>query len=155
MSVERLKRYLDENGIKYVKVKHSEAYTAEEIAEAAHIPGNVLAKTVIFDIDGKMAMAVVPASYHVDFKLLEKETGATRIALATEDEFKDLFPDCEVGAMPPFGNLYNMDVYVSKSLVEDEMIFFNAGTHRDLIGIKYSDFENLVKPKVLQFSEHN
>lgn len=155
MPVEKLKKYLDENKIKYVSIKHSEAFTAQEIAASAHIPGNELAKTVMLEINGKMAMAVLPASYHVDFKLLEEATGASRVALATEESFKEMFPDCELGAMPPFGNLYDMDVYVSKSLTEDEEIFFNAGSHTELIRLSYKDFENLVKPKILKFSEHN
>ncbi|MGI9535265.1 MAG: aminoacyl-tRNA deacylase [Thermodesulfobacteriota bacterium] len=155
MPVEKLKNFLDEKKIKYVSIKHSESFTAQEIAAVAHVPGKELAKTVILDIDGKMSMAVVPASYHVDFKLLEKEVKATRVSLATEEEFKEKFPDCELGAMPPFGNLYDMDVYVSKSLAEDEEIFFNAGNHTELIRINYKDFEKLVHPKVLKFSEHN
>jgi len=155
MPVEKLKNYLDENQIRYVSIKHSEAFTAQEIAASAHVPGKELAKTVILDIDGRMAMAVVPASYHVDFRLLEKETGATRISLATEDSFREKFPDCELGAMPPFGNLYDMDVYVSKTLAEDEEIFFNAGNHTELIRLNYKDFDKLVHPKVMRFSEHN
>lgn len=155
MPVEKLKNFLDEKQVRYVSIKHSEAFTAQEIAASAHIPGKEMAKTVILDIDGKMAMAVVPASYHVDFTLLEKEVGATRISLATEESFKEMFPDCELGAMPPFGNLYDMDVYVSKSLAEDEEIFFNAGSHTELIRLNYKDFEKLVQPKVLRFSEHN
>ena len=155
MPVEKLKNFLDENNIRYVSIKHSEAFTAQEIAASAHVPGKELAKTVILDIDGKLAMAVVPASYHVDFRLLEKEAGATRISLATEESFKEKFPDCELGAMPPFGNLYDMDVYVSKSLAEDEEIFFNAGNHTELIRLNYKDFDKLVQPKVMRFSEHN
>lgn len=154
MPAKKLKIFLDENKIRYISINHSEAFTAQEIAASAHVPGKELAKTVIIEIDGKMAMAVVPASYYVDFKLLEKELGATRISLATEESFKKEFPDCELGAMPPFGNLYDMDVYVSKSLAEDEEIFFNAGSHTELIRLKYNDFENLVCPKVLKFSEH-
>jgi Ala-tRNA(Pro) deacylase len=155
MPVEKLKKYLDENKVKYVSIKHSEAFTAQEIAASAHIPGNELAKTVILNIEEKMAMAVVPATYHVDFRLLERETGANRVSLATEDSFKEIFPDCELGAMPPFGNLYDMDVYVAKSLTDDEEIFFNAGNHTELIRMSYKDYENLVKPNILQFSEHN
>lgn len=153
MPVQKLKKFLDENNVKYVCIKHSPAYTAQEIAGSAHIPGKELAKTVMVNIDGKMAMAVLPASYHIDFQLLEEASGATRIGLADEDGFKDMFPDCEVGAMPPFGNLYNMDVYVAKTLAEDEEIFFNAGSHTELIRLAYKDFENLVKPRVLTFSE--
>jgi len=155
MPVEKLKKYLDENKVKYVSIKHSEAFTAQEIAASAHIPGNELAKTVMLNIEEKMAMAVVPATYHVDFRLLERETGASRVSLATEESFKEIFPDCELGAMPPFGNLYDMDVYVAKSLTDDEEIFFNAGTHTELIRMSYKDYENLVKPNILQFSEHN
>ncbi len=155
MPVEKLKKYLDENKVKYVSIKHSEAFTAQEIAASAHIPGNELAKTVMLNIEEKIAMAVVPATYHVDFRLLERETGASRVSLATEDSFKEIFPDCELGAMPPFGNLYDMDVYVAKSLTDDEEIFFNAGTHTELIRMSYKDYENLVKPNILQFSEHN
>lgn len=155
MPVEKLKKYLDENKVKYVSIKHSEAFTAQEIAASAHIPGNELAKTVMLNIEEKMAMAVVPATYHVDFRLLERETGASRVSLATEDSFKEIFPDCELGAMPPFGNLYDMDVYVAKSLTDDEEIFFNAGNHTELIRMSYKDYEKLVKPNILRFSKHN
>lgn len=153
MPVQKLKNFLDENNIKYLSIKHSPAYTAQEVAASAHIPGKELAKTVMVNIDGEMAMAVLPASYHVDFKLLEESSGAIRVSLATEDDFREIFPDCELGAMPPFGNLYDMDVYVAKSLAEDEEIAFNAGSHTELIRMSYKDFENLVRPKVLMFSE--
>ena len=155
MPVEKLKNFLDEHKVKYVSIKHSEAFTAQEIAASAHIPGKELAKTVMVEIDGKMAMAVVPASYHVDFRLFEKESGAERVSLATEESFKEMFPDCEPGAMPPFGNLYDMDVYVAKSLTDDEKIFFNAGNHTELIKLSYEDYQELVNPKILQFSQHN
>ena len=155
MPVEKLKNFLDENNVKYITIRHSPAFTAQQIAASAHVPGKELAKTVMIKIDGNMAMAVLPASYHVDFKLLEEASGAVRIALADEQEFKDMFPDCEVGAMPPFGNLYGMDVYVARTLAEDEEIFFNAGSHSELIRLSYKDFERLVKPKVLKFSELN
>jgi Ala-tRNA(Pro) deacylase len=127
-------------------------FTAQEIAASAHIPGKELAKTVMVKIDGKMAMAVLPASYRIDFDLLQGATGASTIELASEEEFEDLFPDCEVGAMPPFGNLYGMDVFAAASLAEDTDIAFNAGSHSELIRLPYKDFEKLVGPKVLQFS---
>ncbi len=155
MPVEKLKNFLDDNNIKYITIKHSPAFTAQQIAANAHVSGKELAKTVMIKLDGKIAMAVLPASYHVDFQLLEEASGALRVGLANEEEFKDMFPDCEVGAMPPFGNLYGMDVYVARSLTEDEEIFFNAGTHSELIRLSYKDFERLVKPKVLKFSEVN
>jgi len=153
MPLEKLISYLDENNVKYIILKHSPAYASQEIAELAHIPGKELAKSVILNLDGKITMAVLPASYHIDFQLLEEATGATRLSLASEDDFKNLFIDCETGAMPPFGNLYGIDVYVAKSLTEDKEIFFNAGNHSELIKMSYQDFEKLVKPKVLKFSE--
>jgi Ala-tRNA(Pro) deacylase len=152
MPVKKLKEFLGKNKVKYVTLSHSEAYTAQEIASSAHIPGKELAKTVIVKIDNKMAMAVLPASQRVYFDLLKKATGAKKVELATEGEFQDLFPECEIGAMPPFGNLYEMDVFVDESLSEDEEIAFNAGSHTELIRLSYKDFESLVKPKVVKFS---
>lgn len=147
MPVKKLKDFLDSNKIKYVTIKHSPAYTAPEIAGSAHIPGKELAKTVIIKVDGKMAMAVLSASQRVSFDLLKKIIGASKIELASEQEFKRLFPECDVGAMPPFGNLYGMEVFVDESLSEDEEIAFNAGSHTELIRLAYKDFERLVKPK--------
>lgn len=152
MPVKRLKEFLDSQNIKYVTISHSRAFTAQETATSAHIPGKELAKAVMVKIDGKMAMAVLPASYKVDFDLLRKATGSGKVEIANEKEFKDLFPECEVGAMPPFGNLYGMDVFVARSLTEDEEIAFNAGSHRELVRMAYRDFEKLVKPKVMEFS---
>jgi Ala-tRNA(Pro) deacylase len=152
MPIERLKKFLDENNIKYVTIGHSPAFTAQAVAGAAGIPGKVLAKTVIINVNGKKAMAVLPASYKVDFNMLEIAIGAKNVELASENEFKDLFPDCEVGAMPPFGNLYDMNVYVAESLTDNEEIAFNACSHRELIKMAYKDYEILVKPKVIKFS---
>jgi len=153
MPVKKLKDFLDSNKIKYTSIIHSPAYTAQEIAASAHIAGKELAKTVIVKLDGRMAMVVLPASHRVDFDLLKEASGAGKVELATEDEFKDIFPGCDIGAMPPFGNLYEMDVYVSDTLSEDEEIAFNAGTHTELIRMSYNDFERLVKPKVVKVSE--
>ncbi len=150
--VKKLKVFLDSHKVKYVTISHSSVYTAQEIAGSAHIPGKELAKTVVVKIDGKMALAVLPASYRVDFDLLQKAAGADKVQLATEQEFQDMFPECDVGAMPPFGNLYGMDVFVAESLAEDEEIAFNAGSHTELIRMSYQDFETLVKPKVVKFS---
>lgn len=152
MPVRKLKEFLDSSKIKYVSIKHSLAYTAQEIAASAHIRGKELAKTVMVSLDGKTAMAVLPASYRVDLERLKKAVGAKKIELLTEKDFKDMFPECEVGAMPPFGNLYGMEVYVATSLAEDDEIAFNAGSHTELIRVAYKDFERLVKPKVLEFS---
>lgn len=147
-----LREYLDKNGVKYIIITHSAAYTAQEIAARAHIRGKDLAKTVIVKINGKMAMAVVPASYKVDMVMLKELLGAKNVRLAYEQEFMDKFPDCEVGAMSPFGNLYGLDVFVARSLAEDEEIAFNACTHFELIKMAYKDYEKLVKPKILEFA---
>ena len=152
MPTKKLKAFLDENKIKYISVQHSSAYTAQEIAAIAHIPGKDLAKTVIIKIDGKLAMAVLPASYKVSFEHLKDTLGAKEVRLAYEQEFIDKFPDCEVGAMPPFGNIYGIEVYVADSLAEDEEIAFNACSHTELIKMKFNDFEKLVKPKRIKFS---
>lgn len=152
MPVQKLKEFLDANRVKYVSIRHSPAFTAQEIAASAHIPGRELAKTVMVTIDGRMAMAVLPASCKVDLQLLREVTGADRVALATEREFRDMFPGCETGGMPPFGNLYGMDVYVAAPLAEDEEIAFNAGSHTELIRLAYADYERLVQPKVIELS---
>lgn len=152
MPVKKLKEFLDSNNVKYASISHSPAYTAQEIAASTHIPGKELAKTVIVKLDGKMAMVVLPASYKVDFGQLKESTGAKKAELATEEEFKDMFPECDVGAMPPFGNLYGMDVYAADSLAEDTHIAFNAGSHSEVMRLKYSDFERLVKPKIMRFA---
>lgn len=155
MPVERLKEYLNSQNIKYVSIIHSEAYTAQEVAQSAHIPGRELAKSVIIKKDGKMAVAVLPASHQVSLSLLKAGSGAGSLELASEREFIDLFPDCEIGAMPPFGNLYGMEVFVEESLSRDEEIAFNAGSHIELIKLSYADFFRLVRPKVLKFSAGN
>ncbi len=152
MPTQRLKEFLDSNKVKYVAISHSQAFTAQEIAASAHVPGRQLAKTVVGSVDGNMAMAVLPATDHVDLRLLKQAAGAKKAELAGEREFKDLFPDCEIGAMPPFGNLYDLDVYVASELAEGEEIAFNAGTHTELIKMVYDDFERLVKPKVVELS---
>lgn len=152
MPVPRLKEFLDESNVKYVTMSHSLAYTAQEIAALTHVKGKELAKTVMIKVDGKMAMAVLPASFRVDLDMLCDSIGAKSVELAGEKEFKSLFPGCEVGAMPPFGNLYGMKVYVSARLTEDEEIAFNAGSHTELIKLAYKDYEKLVQPTVLAFS---
>jgi Ala-tRNA(Pro) deacylase len=152
MPVKILKTFLDNNNVKYVSVKHSSAFTAQEIASTAHVSGKEFAKTVMINIGSEMAMAVLPASYQVDFEKLKEIFGNKKIELASEAEFKYRFPDCEVGAMPPFGNLYDMEVFVAETLAENEEIAFNAGSHSEIIKMKYEDFERLVQPKVLKFS---
>ena len=152
MPVQKLKEFLDSQKIKYVSINHSEAHTAQEVAASAHVPGKELAKTVMVKLDGQIAMAVVPASFNVDFDLLKKASGAQTADLAAEADFKDLFGTCDVGAMPPFGNLYGMDVYVGESLAEDEEIGFNACSHTELIRLSFADFKRLVNPTIAKIS---
>jgi Ala-tRNA(Pro) deacylase len=152
MPIKTLKAYLDANDIRYTMIYHSPAYTAQEIAASAHISGHNLAKTVIVDIDGRLAMVVLPASRHINFDLLCEMTGADNVRLASESEFESQFPGCELGAMPPFGNLYGMNVYVAPSLTVDHQIAFNAGSHTELIKMAYADFERLVRPQIVSLA---
>jgi Ala-tRNA(Pro) deacylase len=152
MPVKKLKEYLDNLKIDYVTISHPLAYTSQQIASITHIRGQEIAKTVIVKIDGKMAMVVLPASYKVDLELVKKAAGSNVVSLATEVEFRNLFPDCDAGAMPPFGNLYGMDVYAEEKLAEDREIAFNAGTHLELIKLAYKDFERLVKPRIGKYT---
>ncbi len=153
MPLTKIKEFLDEHNIKYTIIKHSAAYTAQEIAASAHISGKELAKTVMIKIEGKIAMAVLPASFKISFDQLKSALNVENVRLAYEQEFSNKFPDCEVGAMPPFGNLYGMEVYVAESLADDEEIAFNACSHTELIRMNYIDFEELVKPIRIKFSE--
>lgn len=152
MPAQKLKSFLDSNNIEYITISHSPAYTAQRIAELTHTPGKELAKTVIVKLDDSFAMAVLPASHRVDLDYLKRGVDAKQVELASEKEFKDLFPDCEVGAMPPFGNLYDMDVYVAERLTDDEEIAFNAGSHTELVRMAYKDFESLVAPTVIRLT---
>ncbi len=152
MPARKLKEFLDANEVKYITITHSRAYTAQEVAASAHIKGKELAKVVMVVLDGDLAMAVLPASCQIDFDLLQQASGASSVRLATEAEFQEKFPECETGAMPPFGNLYGMDVYVAEELARDEEIAFNAGSHTELIRMEYRDFERLVRPKVVRIA---
>ena len=152
MPATKIKQFLDGHKIKYVSIVHSPAYTAQEVAQSAHLPGKEIAKTVIIKVDGRLAMAVLPANRKVVIQELRELLNADQAHFATEEEFKDRFPDCETGAMPPFGNLYGMEVYVSPNLAEDTEIAFNACTHAELIQMSYADFERLVCPKTMRFS---
>jgi len=152
MPGQKLREFLDSQQVKYGTINHATAFTAQEIAALSHVRGRELAKTVMVTIDARMAMAVLPASQKVDLNLLKRAAGAEAVELASETEFKSLFPDCEAGAMPPFGNLYGMAVFVEMSLTEDEEIAFTAGTHSELIKLSYKDFERVVQPTVAGFS---
>ena len=148
----RLKAFLDEHHVEYTMMTHSPAYTAQAAAATLHCPGKELAKTVVLRAGEDTLLAVLPASYHVSLKKLAAIVGKT-VRLATEQEFIGLFPDCELGAMPPLGNLYNLPVYVDEALKADEEIVFNAGTHRDAVRMRYADFAKLSKAWVCSFAE--
>ena len=148
----RLKTFLDENKIRYTLMTHSPAFTAQGAAAALHVSGKEMAKAVVLRAGERTVLAVLPASLRVDLKKLGAIV-AQPVRLATEQEFADLFPDCELGAMPPFGNLYDLPVYVEEALAADEEIVFHAGSHRDAIRMRYEDFARLAKPNVAAFAE--
>jgi len=152
MPVKKLKEFLDQQKIKYVCIIHSPAYTAQEVAASAHITGKELAKTIIVELDGKTAMAVLPANRKIVLQDLREVTGSDEVKFASEEEFKEKFAGCETGAMPPFGNLYGMDVFLAQSLTENDEIAFNAGSHTEIIKMSFTDFELLVRPKILSFT---
>jgi Ala-tRNA(Pro) deacylase len=150
----KLKEYLDKNEAVYKVSTHQEVYTAQEVAATLHVPGKDIVKVVIVKTEGKFIMAVLPADHKVNVDKLRTVLRDPEARLATEGEFKGLFPDCDVGAMPPFGNLYNVGVYVDKSLAEDEEIVFQAGSHVETVKMKYRDFDRLVGPEVIDFGKH-
>lgn len=149
MAISKLTTYLDENDIKYVTVKHSKAFTAQEVAASAHIPGRNMAKPVMVKVDGDLKMVVLPSTHDLDFDALKDTFKTSNVELASESDFEDLFPDSELGAMPPFGNLYDVDTIVSEALGGDVEIAFNAGTHSEIIKMDYRDFESLVEPEIM------
>ncbi len=146
MPIEKLKQLLDDRQVKYLAINHSPAYTARETAASTFVPRNEFAKTIIVDLDGAKVMAVVPASRHVDLEALAALAGAQLARLATEDEFGSLFPDCEVGAMPPFGSLYSMRVYADEMIRDIDDICFNAGTHAQMIRMESADLIAIEQP---------
>ena len=154
MGAKKLEQLLEKNHIKYKTIKHDVAYTAPEIAEKAHIKGNEFAKTVMVKLDGKLAMAVLRGNDHLDLERLKKSSKAKKAEMVKEDDFQKAFPDCELGAMPPFGNLYNLNVYVDDQLSQNKTLAFNAGNHKELISLPYKDWEKLVHPKKADIHNH-
>jgi Ala-tRNA(Pro) deacylase len=148
----RLKTFLDEHRVPYHVLRHHERFVSSEIAEALHVPGQELAKVVMVKVDGRLKMAVLPASVLVDLDAFAKSAGGSRAELASESEFRDAFPDCEVGAMPPFGNLYGIEVWVDTLLTTDRAIVFEAGNHQEAVKLAYRDFARLVRPNVADFA---
>ena len=151
---DRLEAYLRENQVPFQMQHHARVFTAQEVAASEHIPGKMLAKVVMALADGRLLMVVLPAPDRVDLAKLGMLLNTRDVRLAQESEFAAAFPDCEVGAMPPFGNLYNLPVYVDTTLAEDETIVFQAGTHTDTMSMRYADFERLVRPTVADLAQH-
>lgn len=149
---ERLESYLREHGVKYEVTPHPEAYTAQEVAAVEHVPGRMFAKVVIAEADGRHVMLVLPAAARVDLVRLRNALGVKTARLASEEEFASRFPDCEAGAMPPFGNLYDMPVYMDRSLGDQPRLVFNACSHRETISMEGADYRRLANPTVLEFT---
>ena len=149
----RLKEYLDANRVPYELRSHVTAYTARGVADVEHVPPIEVAKVVILRSGGEFLMAVLPALYRVDLTQLRYLTGTPELHLATENEFTKLFPQCEPGAMPPFGNLYDLPVWVDEPLCRQREIVFNAGTHTQTVHMTYADFARLVQPRVESFGK--
>lgn len=148
---ERLEQYLRENGVPFEVMAHRTAYTMPEVAAALHVPGKQVAKVVMVKADGEMVMLVIPSPYRLDFAKVRTRLDAKKVSLAKEEDFAALFPDCAVGAMPPFGNLYEVPVYVDQALVEEANIVFRVGTHRHTMRVAYADFARLAQPMVGEF----
>lgn len=151
---QKLKEYLNKEHISYKELQHPEAFTAPEIAGSKHIPGKRFAKTVIVKADGNFIVCVLPAIHHIDFDKLKHLLKAKKIDLVKEEEIASLFPDFQIGAEPPFGNLYNLGVYADEILEENESIFMNAGTHTDLVEINWVDFARVAHPIIGNFGKH-
>jgi Ala-tRNA(Pro) deacylase len=151
---DKLESYLRDNQVSFEIHHHPTAFTAQEVAASEHTPGKMVAKVVMVIADGELIMLAMPAPYKADLNRLGEALGATEVRLANEEEFASAFPDCEVGAMPPFGNLYDLPVYVDEALAEDETIVVQAGTHTDTMHLKYADFERLIEPTVVGFAYH-
>ena len=148
---EKLESYLRDQGVAFQVQHHPLAYTAHRVAQSEHISGRLIAKVVVVFAAGALKMLVLPANHHVDFEQAAAVLGTSTVRMASEQDFGPAFPDCEVGAEPAFGNLYDLPVYVDRALTRDETIFTRAGTHTDTLSLKYADYERLVRPVVADF----
>ncbi len=146
MATRRIQEFLDGNHVRYTHLRHSPAFSASEVAESIHVSGRILAKVVIVFIHNRLAMAVVPATRDLDLTLLQRATGILNVRLAAEAEFADRFEGCQLGAMPPFGNLFGIDTFVEPRLIQQSHIAFNAGTHHDVIVMNADDYVRLAQP---------
>ena len=149
-----LQSYLDENGIRYRLSHHDTAYTASGLAEAEHIPGRKVVKPVIVQADGQFVMCALPASHRVDLETLKNQLQAAHIRLAEEDKLAELFPGCELGAEPPIGRLYGMATVMDESLLADDYVTFQAGTHRESVTMTLAEYRRLAQPEIAYFGRH-
>lgn len=149
----KLREVLDEANISYEVYHHALAYTAQEVATAQHLSGKEMAKVVMLKVDGDLVMGVIAASQKINLNTVKASLGAKEARLASEEEFSSRFPECEIGAMPPFGNLFGLAVFVDRALEKDEYIYFNAGNHVQTVRLKYQDFARLVKPQTARLVE--
>ncbi|MFQ5947789.1 MAG: aminoacyl-tRNA deacylase [Acidimicrobiia bacterium] len=145
MPADRVREYLQSQGVQHEITEHPQAYTAQELAAAEHVPGRQVAKSVMLIADDRLVMAVLPAPKHVSLAKAKDALGSDQVRLAKENEFDDAFPDCEVGAEPPFGNLYDVPVYLDESLNSDQIVF-SAGNYTEAIRVSVDDYLNLVEP---------
>jgi Ala-tRNA(Pro) deacylase len=149
-----VKQLLTEKGVTYDVLEHRTTFTAQQLAEAVHVRGDDVAKTVLLKADGEFLLAVLPSTHNIDMKKAKEAVGAKEIVLAAEHEFGKLLPDCELGAVPPFGSKYGLRTLVAEPLTHDEQIVFEGNTHQEAIRMKYADFEKLEKPLVAEFTYH-
>lgn len=154
MVPQKLEEYLKKSHVWYEVRQHPITMTSEELAQRENVDGHQVAKVVVMREGGKYFMIVLPASYFVDMKEVRRATGHPNMHFATESELETAFPDCEVGAMPPLGNLYDMPIFAEKALAEDDIIEFNGGTHEDAIRMKYKDWEKMTHPQLMHFSRN-
>ncbi len=154
MPSKRVKSLLDNAGVSYEMMEHDTAFTSLEVAAATHVKARELAKAVMLKSSGHTVMAVIPATCKINFDLAESFLKSQDVSLAAEEEFSPLFPDCERGAMPPFGELYGVDVIADEKLAKDREIVFNAGTHHEIMRMSFEDWKNLVKPRMGSFTSH-
>lgn len=152
MSARRVQDLLASNNVSYRAIKHNPVFTAQEVAQSTHVPGKYMAKTLVVCIDGHLALAVVPATKRLDLTLLRSQAAAKEVRLADESEFEECFGECEVGTAPPFGNLFGIRTFVDLGMAMQEEIAFNAGTHTDVIIMRFCDFSELVKPLMVQIA---
>lgn len=152
MRGEKIKKFLDQHHIDYETITHTPSFTAQGTAHSAHVSGREVVKTVILKVRDEMIMIALPANYRLNLGHIKNIFGTENVELAHEEEFRKIFPDCEVGAMPPFGDLYGIDMFVADELTKDREIAFNAGTHTELIKLSFADYEKLEHPKMIQLS---